>query len=324
MRAVLSKEPGPPSSLVVETIDRPEPGPGEVLIAVEAASLNFFDTLIIQDRYQYRPERPFSPGAECAGRVAALGAGVTGFAEGDRVVAYVAWGACREYVIAKAIALVAVPDAVDSAIAATVIVTYGTTLYALRDRGDLKPGETLAVLGASGGTGQAAVEIGKAMGARVIACASSPDKLEFTRSLGADEGIDYGSEDLKDRLKALTGGNGVDVVYDPVGGPLAEQALRACSWLGRFLVIGFASGDIPKIPLNLALLKSCDIRGVFWGSAVERDPDGHRRNVAQLLAWVAEGRLKPHLDAVYPLEETAVALQRLADRDVKGKVVIRP
>lgn len=324
MRAVLSKQPGPPSSLVVETLDRPEPGPDEVVIAVEAASLNFFDTLIIQDRYQYRPERPFSPGAECAGRIAALGAAVTGFAEGDRVVAYVAWGACREYVVAKAIALVPVPDGVDSAIAATVIVTYGTTLYALRDRGDLKPGETLAVLGASGGTGQAAVEIGKAMGARVIACASSADKLAFTRTLGADDGIDYGSEDLKERLKALTGGKGVDVVYDPVGGALAEQALRACAWLGRFLVIGFASGDIPKMPLNLALLKSCDIRGVFWGAAVERDPDGHRRNVAQLLDWVAEGRIKPHLDTVYGLEDTAVALDRLAARDVKGKLVVRP
>ena len=324
MRAVLSREPGPPSSLVVDEIETPEPGPGEVLVRVEACALNFFDTLIIKDRYQFKPDRPFSPGAEFCGRIAALGPDVEGFSEGDRVVAYVGWGAAREYVVAPASALVAVPDAVASDVAATVIVTYGTTLYALRDRGDLKPGETLAVLGAAGGTGQAAVEIGKAMGARVIACASSADKVAFARNLGADEGVDYGSEPLKERLKELSGGKGVDVVYDPVGGPLAEEALRALGWLGRFLVIGFASGDIPKIPLNLALLKSCDIRGVFWGSAVERDPEGHRANVRQLLDWVAQGRIVPHVDAACPLEETAAALDRLAARDVKGKLVVRP
>ncbi|WP_026319193.1 NADPH:quinone oxidoreductase family protein [Amorphus coralli] len=323
MRAVLSREPGPPASLVVEDVATPEPGPGDVLVRVEAAALNFFDTLIIKDRYQYKPERPFSPSAEFCGRIVALGADVEGFAEGDRVVAYIGWGAAREFVTAKASALVKVPDAVPSDVAATVIVTYGTTLYALRDRGDLKPGETLAVLGASGGTGQAAVEIGKAMGARVIACASSADKVAFARSLGADEGVNYDSESLKDRLKEISGG-GVDVVYDPVGGPLAEKALRALGWLGRFLVIGFASGDIPKIPLNLALLKSCDIRGVFWGAAVDRDPAGQRANVRQLLDWVAEGRLKPHVDATYPLEETVTALNRLAARDVKGKLVVTP
>lgn len=324
MRAILSRTPGPPSSLELAELPEPEPGPGQVAVTVEAAALNFFDTLIIADRYQYRPERPFSPGAEMAGRVSALGPGVSTLAVGDRVVGYLRWGCCRETVVIEAADLVPIPDAVPSDIAAGVIVTYGTTLYALRDRGDLRPGETLAVLGASGGTGQAAVEIGKAMGARVIACASSADKVAFATSLGADEGINYGEEGLKDRLKELTGGTGVDVVYDPVGGPLAEEALRALGWLGRFLVIGFASGEIPKIPLNLALLKSCDIRGVFWGSAIERDPEGHRANVRQLLAWVAEGRLKPHVDAVYPLAETATALDRLAARAVKGKLIIKP
>lgn len=324
MRAVLSKDPGPPSTLVMETIADPTPGPGQVTIAVEAAALNFFDTLIIADRYQFKPERPFSPGAEMAGRVEALGDGVDDLAVGDRVVAYLGWGACRERVVANTADVVKIPDGVPSEIAAGLIVTYGTTLYALRDRGDLQPGETLAVLGASGGTGQAAVEIGKAMGARVIACASSADKVAFAQSLGADEGLDYGSTSLKDGLKEMTGGAGVDVVYDPVGGALAEEALRALGWLGRFLVIGFASGDIPKIPLNLALLKSCDIRGVFWGAAIKRDPAAHRANVRQLLDWVVDGRLKPHIDTVFPLEETPAALDRLAARAVKGKLIIKP
>ncbi|MEW5420635.1 NADPH:quinone oxidoreductase family protein [Amorphus sp. 3PC139-8] len=324
MRAVLSRAPGPPSSLTLETLPDPTPGPGEVSVAVEAAALNFFDTLIIADRYQFKPERPFSPGAEMAGRVEALGEGVDAFAVGDRVVAYLGWGTCRERVVVKSDELVKIPDGMPSEIAAGLIVTYGTTLYALRDRGGLKRGETLAVLGASGGTGQAAVEIGKAMGAHVIACASSADKVAFARSLGADDGIDYGSLSLKEQLKEITGGAGVDVVYDPVGGALAEEALRALGWLGRFLVIGFASGEIPKIPLNLALLKSCDIRGVFWGAAIKRDPEGHRANVRQLLDWVSEGRLKPHVDTVFPLEETPAALDRLAARAVKGKLIIKP
>ncbi|MDQ0313867.1 NADPH:quinone oxidoreductase family protein [Amorphus orientalis] len=324
MRAILSREPGPPSSLMLDEIDAPEPGPGEVAVAVEVAALNFFDTLIIADRYQFKPDRPFSPGAEMAGRVTALGSDVTGLAVGDRVIGYLGWGCCREVVTVEAADLVTIPDGVASEAAAGLIVTYGTTLYALRSRGDLQAGETLAVLGASGGTGQAAVEIGKLLGARVIAGASSPDKVAFARSLGADEGIDYGSESLKERLKALTGGRGVDVVYDPVGGELAEEAVRATAWLGRFLVIGFASGEIPKLPLNLALLKSCDIRGVFWGAAIKRDPAAHRADVAQLLAWVQDGSLKPHIDTVYPLEETSTALDRLAARDVKGKLLIRP
>ncbi len=324
MKAVLCEALGGPETLVVRDLPDPVPGAGEVAVKVAAAALNFFDTLIIQGKYQFRPDLPFSPGAEFSGRVSAVGEGVTDFAVGDRVIGYGGWGACREIVVAPVGKLVHVPDGVDLEQAAGLIVTYGTTLHALADRAKLKPGETLAVLGAAGGVGAAAVEIGKIMGAKVIAVASSPDKLDFCRSIGADETIDYSKEDLKARLKELTGGKGVDVVYDPVGGEHAEAALRSTAWEGRYLVIGFAAGEIPKIPLNLVLLKGCDVLGVFWGKFTEVSPQGDRANTRRLLDWMAEGRLSVAVHARYPMEETPEALGAIARREVKGKVLIVP
>lgn len=324
MRAVLSREPGPPASLVVADVAEPVAGPGEVVVAVAAVGLNFLDTLIIRDRYQFKPERPFSPGAEMAGTVAAVGEGVATLAVGDRVSGHLGWGCCREMVVAKAASLAKVPDGVPLEVAAGLTITYGTTILALDERANLRPGETLAVLGASGGVGQAAVEIGKVMGATVIACAGGADKLAFARACGADEVVDYEREDLKARLKDLTGGRGVDVIYDPVGGAYSEAAIRAIAWLGRHLVIGFAAGDIPKIPLNLLLLKNCDLRGVFFGEAVRRDPAGHARSMERIHAWVAEGKLKPHIDRVVGLDEVPAALEAIAARAVKGKVIVRP
>ncbi|MGI9481130.1 MAG: NADPH:quinone oxidoreductase family protein [Hyphomicrobiales bacterium] len=322
MKAILSEKCGQPETLVLADIDAPQPGPGEVVIDVAAAALNFFDTLIIEDKYQFKPERPFSPGAEVAGHISSIGSGVEGLGAGDAVMAYTAWNGCREQVVVNANVAVPLPDGFDMATASGLTVTYGTTLHALRDRADLKPGETLAVLGASGGVGQAAVEIGRAMGARVIACASSPEKLEICRTLGADELLNYREQDLKNGLKELTGGKGADVVYDPVGGPLAEAALRATAWEGRFLVIGFAAGEIPRIPLNLVLLKGCSVIGVFWGSFVERTPERHRANMQMLIDWCSEGKVKPIVDKVFPLTETTSALNVLANREAKGKVVI--
>jgi NADPH2:quinone reductase len=322
MKAVLCKSFGPPENLVVEEVAAAEPGPGEVVVAAKAIGLNFFDTLIIQNKYQFKPQLPFSPGAEVAGHVKAVGTDVTGIAEGDRVVAYSTYGACREEIVVPARNVVPMPQSVDFAIAASLTITYGTSFHALKDRADLRPGETLAVLGASGGVGQAAVEIGKAMGARVIAGASSQDKLDFCRSVGADETINYADEDLKNRLKELTDGNGADVIYDPVGGDLAEAALRATAWNGRFLVIGFAAGDIPKIPLNLVLLKGCSLVGVFWGSFVDRNPEHHITNMTTLLNWCVDGTIKPHIHDRIGLEDTAVALRAFLNREVKGKIVI--
>lgn len=324
MKAVLCTQFGGPETLEVADIESPVAGPGEVVVAVRAAGLNFFDTLIIQNKYQFKPDLPFSPGAEIAGEVKSLGDGVEGLQVGDRVMAYSVWGGVRAEIAISQEAVIAMPDGLDFVTAAGLIVTYGTSLHALKDRADMQPGETLAVLGASGGVGQAAVEIGKAMGARVIACASSEDKLKFCRTLGADETLNYTDEDLKTRLKELTDGKGVDVIYDPVGAGLAEPALRAIGWNGRFLVVGFAGGDIPKIPLNLALLKGCQIVGVFWGDHLVREPSRHRANMAQLLDWVVDGKIKPHIHKVYPLEETTDALMAIARREVRGKVIVTP
>jgi NADPH2:quinone reductase len=249
---------------------------------------------------------------------------VTEFKPGDRVVGMTGYGAAREKIAVLAYKLTKMPDGLDVDRAAGVTVTYGTTLYALKDRARLKRGETLAVLGASGGTGLAAIEIGKIMGARVIACASSAEKLAFARGHGAHETIDYAAEDLKDALRRVTGGKGVDVIYDPVGGPYAEASLRAIAWEGRYLVIGFAAGEIPKVPFNLYLLKSANVLGVFWGAWTERDPEGHRANNAQLLAWEAEGKLSSHVHAVYSLADAPAALKALADRKVMGKVILKP
>lgn len=324
MKAVVCEELGPPHTLVVKQVEAATPAPDEVVIAVKAVALNFFDTLIIEGKYQYRPDVPFSPGAEIAGVVTSVGSGISDFSTGDRVMAYLGWGGARQEVASPASKTVKVPDGISDAAAAGLTVTYGTTLHALKDRAHLQPGETLAVLGASGGVGQAAIEVGKVMGARVIACASSQDKLDFCRKLGADETINYAETDLKTALKEMTGGKGADVVYDPVGGDLAEQALRATGWNGRFLVIGFASGQIPKLPLNLVLLKGCQVVGVFWGDHIVREPDIHRANMETLLNWCRDGKIKPHIYKTYALNETRDALQDLADRKVMGKAIVLP
>ena len=325
MKAILCTRAGTPDDLELADIPDPVAGPGEVVVKVEAAALNFFDTLIIAGKYQYKPAFPFSPAAEFAGVVESVAPGVTGREArrpGDGL-----WPLGRRARADRGrrpSRLVPVPAGLDLDRAAGLSVTYGTSYYALKDRADLKPGETLAVLGASGGVGLAAVELGKVMGARVIACASSDDKLAFARQHGADETVNYASEDLRDALKRHGGEHGIDVVYDPVGGAYAEAALRAIAWQGRFLVVGFAAGDIPKLPLNLVLLKGCDIRGVFWGSWTEREPAAHRANMTQIVRWCAEGKLSGHVHATYPLAEAAQALKDIADRKVMGKVVLKP
>ncbi len=324
MKALLCTHYGGPDDLELGDLPNPVAGPGEAVVRVKAAALNFFDTLIINGKYQTKPQMPFSPAAEFSGEVVSIGDGVTTIKPGDRVAAYVGYGAARELIVMKADRLVRIPDTLDFDHAAGLCVTYGTTLHALKDRAHLKAGETLAVLGASGGVGLAAIELGKIMGARVIACASSNDKLAFTKQHGADDLINYDSEDLKEALRRVTNGKGADVIYDPVGGKYAEAALRSIAWKGRFLVVGFAAGEIPKIPLNLALLKGCDIVGVFWGSFVERDPEGHRANTAQLLDWCAQGKLSSHVHASYPLTEAATALKAIASRQVMGKIILRP
>ena len=324
MKAVLCTRPGTPDDLTIAELPDPIPGPGEAIVRVAAAALNFFDLLIIAGGYQYKPAYPFSPGAEFAGTVETLGLGVTGLAVGDRVVGYSGWGAARERLAIAADKLVKLPPGIDVDRAAGLGVTYGTSYYALKDRAGLKPGETLAVLGASGGVGLAAVELGKLLGARVIACASSDEKLMFAREHGADEGVNYSSGDLRGMLKQLGGEHGIDVVYDPIGDRFAEPALRSLAWLGRYLVVGFAAGEIPKLPLNLVLLKSCDVRGVFWGSWTEREPAAHRANMADLIRWCADGKLSAHVHAAYPLADVARALKDIAGRKVMGKVVLKP
>lgn len=324
MKAVLCKEYGPPESLVVEEIPSPEAGPGQVVVRVRSAGVNFPDVLIIENKYQFKPPLPFTPGGEIAGEVKEVGEGVEGLSVGDRVLANCGWQGFAEEIVLAEQACFKIPDAMDYQAASALLLTYGTSHYALKQRGKLRAGEDLVVLGAAGGVGIAALEIGKVMGARVIAAASTPEKLAVCREHGADEVIDYSKEDLKTRIKELTGGKGADVVYDPVGGPFAEPALRAMAWEGRFLVIGFAAGEIPRPPLNLTLLKSCDIVGVFWGAFVGRDPRTHAANVAELFTWYEEGRIKPRISAEYPLEEVASALRDLSERRVKGKVVLIP
>jgi NADPH2:quinone reductase len=326
MRAVLCEAFGPPESLSLVDLPMPEPRPGEARVRMRAAALNFFDTLIIADRYQFKPTLPFSPGAEFSGVIEALGPETegAGLSVGDRVCGWIGWGACREMVVAPLSRLIRLPDTLDDVRAAGLAVTYGTALHGLRDRGELKPGETLLVLGAAGGAGLAAVEIGARMGARVIAGASSPDKLALAAEHGAVEGIDYEREDLRARLKALTGGKGVDVVYDTIGGPLSEAAFRSLAWRGRHLVVGFAAGEIPRLPLNLALLKGADLRGVFWGGFVEREPEAHARDQADIVAWAAQGLLKATVGETVPLAETARALRLIADRQARGKIVVVP
>lgn len=324
MRAVVCRTFGPPEALVVEEMDDPVAGDGQLLVEVKAAAVTFPDTLMLEDKYQYHPTPPYIPGGEAAGIVAAVGDGVTGWSVGDRVVGgFGTTGAYAELMSIPAAAARRLPDAVDFAVAAGLNYAYGTTLYALKHRASIQPGETLLVLGAGGALGVSAVEIGKLMGARVIAAASTEEKLDLCRERGADETINYATENLKERAKELTDGRGVDVVYDAVGGDKAEQALRAIGWEGRFLVIGFAGG-IPSIPLNLTLLKSCQIVGVFYGAMTARQPELNAEISSELIRLVASGELRPHVSARYPLEGAAAALRSLTDRTAIGKVVITP
>jgi NADPH2:quinone reductase len=322
MKAVLCKAYGPPESLVFEDVPSPEPKPGEVVVSVKAASVNFPDVLIIENKYQVKPPLPFSPGSELSGVVKSVGAGVTRYRAGDSVIAVTGYGAFAEEVAVEAGRLIPLPPGMDFTSGAAFGLTYATSDFALRDRGALKAGETLLVLGAAGGVGIAAIEIGKALGARVIACASTDDKLAVCRSHGADETINYATEDLRERIKAITNGKGPDVVYDPVGGAYTEQALRSIAWRGRLLVVGFAAGEIPKIPLNLTLLKGCSIVGVFWGDFSRREPEHFAEEIAQLGGWYRDGKLKPHVSATFPLERAAEALTLMAARKVTGKVVL--
>ncbi len=324
MRAVRIHELTGPAGLRLD-VDVPEPvvSSGHVLIDVKAAGVNFPDILMTKGMYQFKPTPPFSPGGEVSGIVRAVGAGVTSVAVGDRVAATMMSGGFAEVVAVPEPSVVKLPDGVSFEIGAATLLTYATTLHALADRAALAKGETLLVLGAAGGVGIAAVELGVLMGAKVIAAASSDDKLAFCREHGASEGINYSSEDLKDRLKVLTKG-GANVIYDPVGGSLAEAALRGIAWEGRYLVVGFASGDIPKIPLNLVLLKGCQIVGVFWGSFAMREPQKNRAHAHQIFEWIATGSLHPSVDAVLPFSEASEALSRLDRRQVKGKLVLVP
>jgi NADPH2:quinone reductase len=322
MKAVLCKGFGPPESLVVEDVADPAPGPGEVVVSVTAASVNFPDVLIIENKYQTKPPLPFSPGCEAAGVVSRVGPDVDRVKTGDRVMAITSYGAFAEKIVVSADRLVSVPAGMDDITAGAFLFTYATSDHAVRDRGELKAGETLLVLGAAGGVGLAAVEIGKAVGATVIACASTDDKLAVCREHGADETINYATEDLRDGIKRITGDRGVDVVIDPVGGRFSEPAFRSTTWRGRFVVVGFAAGDIPKISLNLALLKGSSIVGSSLGGWMRREPERFDESTRQLLRWYAEGRLKPHIDRTFPLERAGEAIAYMAGRQVKGKVVV--
>jgi len=324
MKAVLCKAYGPPESLVIEEVEALKPGKGQAVVSVKACGVNFPDTLIIQGQYQFKPPMPFSPGGEVAGVVKEVGAGVEHVKVGDRVIAFPGWGGFAEEVVAEATTLTPMPDSMDFKTASALVMTYGTCIHALKDRAHLQPGETLLVLGAAGGIGLSAIEIGKALGAKVIAAASTEEKLAVCRQHGADDAINYSSEDLRERIKALTGGQGVDVIVDPVGGAYSEPALRSIAWNGRFLVIGFTAGDIPRIPLNLALLKGCAIVGVFWGSFAARDPQHNQENLRELLGWLDAGKIRPRISATYPLEQAADALNDITQRKVTGKVVLVP
>ncbi|HET7728905.1 MAG TPA: NADPH:quinone oxidoreductase family protein [Usitatibacter sp.] len=322
MKALMLRELGGP--LALEDVPSPEPGPGQVRIDVEAAAVNFPDVLMLEGKYQFKPALPFAPGCELSGVVSAVGPGTEGFAPGDRVLAVVRHGAFAEEALADVERVVRIPDPVAFDRAAAFMFTYGTSYHALKDRAALQPGETLLVLGAAGGVGLAAVELGKRMGARVIAAASTAEKLEACRARGADDTIRYGAEDLRERVKDLTGGRGVDVVCDPVGGPYTEPAVRSLAWRGRLLVVGFAHGEIPRVPLNLALLKGASIVGVFWGDFTRREPELNRANMAQLVGWLARGELDPYIGSRHALRDGARALAEVRERRARGKVLVLP
>ena len=323
MKAVLCKELGPPSSLVIEDIELSAPGPKQVLVEIKACSVNYPDTLIIQGLYQFKPELPFSPGGDFAGIVKEVGAEVKHLKVGDEVFGASGHGCFAEEALVASNMVFPKPPTMSFNEAASFLMAYGTSHHALKDRAQLKEGETLCVLGASGGVGLAAVELGKLSGARVIACASTDEKLALCKSTGADETINYTTEDLKSRIKELTGGKGADVIYDPVGGEYTEAALRATAWKGRFLIVGFPAG-IAKVPMNLPLLKGCDILGIFWGRFAQEESGANMQNTMELIQYFAEGKLTPHIDKEYSLEEAPQALEDMMERRVKGKVVVVP
>jgi NADPH2:quinone reductase len=330
MKAALCTHYGPPEEMVVQDVPSPKPRKGQVVISVKACGVNFPDVLMIQDKYQFKPALPFSPGGEIAGIVKDAGEGVTAFKPGDRVIVSIGSGGFAEEAVADAARCVPMPANLDFDVASSFFVTYGTSYHALKDRAHIKPGETLVVLGAAGGVGLSAVELGKAMGARVIAAASSQEKVDLAKKHGADDGFVYPTgtlsreqqKALSEDIKRLTGGNGADVLYDPVGGDYAEPALRAMNWEGRYLVIGFAAGDIPRVPLNLTLLKGCDIVGVFWGASMARDPKTGLANLTEITKWIAEGKLKPYVSERIPLARAGEAIRLLMDRKAQGKVVV--
>lgn len=324
MKAIQCVEWGAPSKLVLADLPLPEPSAGQVRIRIAAAGVNFPDALIVQKKYQLQPKLPFTPGTEVAGIVDAVGESVQHVKTGDRVIAFVGVGGFAEYVCTPAALAVAIPDGISDEVAAAFTLTYATSHHALFDRGQLKAGETLLVLGAGGGVGLAAVELGKVAGAHVIAAASSAEKLQAAKDHGADELIDYAATDLREAVKTLTGGNGADVIYDPVGGPGTEAAVRSLAWRGRLLIVGFAQGEIPQIPANLLLLKGASAVGLFWGEFARREPKANFAMLKELFAWLGEGKLKPHVSRVYSLADTPRALEALLAREVVGKLVIRP
>jgi len=330
MRALLSVRTGGPETLVLQELPEPTAGPGQVVVRIKACGVNFPDVLMIEDRYQSKPERPFAPGGEVSGIVQAVGAGVTDLAVGERVLGNVGQGGMAEAVAVEAWRLMKIPAAMPFDEAAAFITTFGTTYHALKDRSSVKPGQTLLVLGAAGGVGLTAVTLGKAMGARVAAAASTQEKVDICLGQGADVGVVYGrgpfdrdgQKRLAEQFKTACGADGADVIYDAVGGDYAEPALRSIAWEGRYLVIGFAAGDIPKIPINLALLKGCEIVGVFFGAWVARNPERHRQNLIELLALYEAGKIRPLVSERFPLERGGEAIERLRSRQAVGKVVV--
>lgn len=324
MKALICREYGPPENLRVQDMPNPRPGPGEVVIRVRAAGVNFPDALIVQNLYQFKPTPPFSPGGETAGEVLAVGEGVNRVKVGEKVIALTLWGGFAEQVLAKQDQVIPMPEGLSYEVAGSLLLTYGTCIHALRDRADLQPGQTVLVLGAAGGIGIAAIELAKALGSRVIAAASSAEKLATCRAQGADEVINYREQNLRDEIKRLTGGQGVDVVVDPVGGDYAEQALRSMAWRGRYLVVGFTDGQIPRLPLNLVLLKGCAIVGVFWGDFIRREPQAAGNDLRDLVELLHQGKIKPLISGRYSLERATEAIVELSRRRAQGKLIVLP
>jgi NADPH2:quinone reductase len=324
MKALICSQYGPPENLSVQDMPDPQPAAGQVVVRVRAAGVNFPDALIVQNLYQFKPTPPFSPGGEMAGEVLAVGAGVTRFKAGDKVIALTIWGGFAEQVLAQEDQLIAMPPGMSFEVAGSLLLTYGTCLHALRDRAGFEPGQTVLVLGAAGGIGIASIELAKALGARVIAAASSADKLATCRAKRADDVINYREQNLRDEIKRITGGKGVDVVVDPVGGDYAEQALRSMAWRGRYLVVGFTDGQIPRLPLNLVLLKGCAIVGVFWGDFIAREPQAAQTDLQDLVAMLGQGLIKPLISGRYSLQDAPKAILELSQRRAQGKLIVLP